>query len=478
MKVPYILNCGKFHWIAQNPAYSPTFPILFSASISKERITFALFMVGHTMYNNFIGTYVQVFFTGMGIAAMTVALIFLVARIWDAVNDPIFGAIIDRSRLKGGKFLPWLRLAAFLIPLALLLIFAMPAGLPSGAKAAWAATAYILYGMSYTICDVPIFSMTSAITDQVQERADIMSRNLLAGGFATIAVMVGAPQLYIRIGWFLTALCVALPAAAFMFLFTRYGKERFINRNPEPVTLRSMTGYVHTNKYLLIFFSGFMLINATATTQMMAAYFTAFCLGDPGLTSAIVGCIVLPALIVAAFLPVLTRRFDKFRIFFFASVANALVGTVHFFAGYGNRALLFGLLMARGIFWGASMMTQYMFTGDLVEYGEFKTGKRLQGTAFSLQTLTSKLSGSLAGSLAMFILGLAGFVEGENAIQGENTVRIIWALFSLFPAAGVAIALPVLLRYRLRDQDVQIMARYNSGEIKREEAEAAFSHPY
>lgn len=70
---------------------------------------------------------------------MGVALIFLIARIWDAVNDPMFGAIVDRSHLKGRKFLPWLRLAAFLVPLAVLLIFAMPANLPEGAKFSWAA---------------------------------------------------------------------------------------------------------------------------------------------------------------------------------------------------------------------------------------------------------------------------------------------------------------------------------------------------
>jgi Na+/melibiose symporter-like transporter len=148
--------------------------------------------------------------------------------------------------------------------------------------------------------------------------------------------------------------------------------------------------------------------------------------------------------------------------------------------GCGERSPVRGyaLLFIRGVFWGTVLITQIMFAGDLVEYGEYKTGKRLQGMAYSLQTFTFKFFSALAASAAMFILGLAGFAGGAGAIQSGNTVRVIWMLFSLFPAAGIAVSLPVLLRYRLQDRDVQIMARRNSGEISREDAEKRFSHPY
>jgi Na+/melibiose symporter-like transporter len=332
--------------------------------------------------------------------------------------------------------------------------------------------------MTYTVCDVPIFSMTSAVTDQVQERVSIMSRNTMASSIAILLVTIAAPQLYLNIGWFKAAFVIAVPAVAAMFLFIGTGKERFINKNTDPVNLKSMLSFVRNNKFLLIFFSGLTLMNLTNTSQIVAAYFAAHCLGDPALTSAVIGCIALPALIIALFLPVLTRYFDKFHIFLFSSIANGVIGLVSYFIGYENRTIFFALLVLRGIFWGAVLITQLMFTGDIVEYGEFKTGKRLQGIAYSMQTFTFKLFNAVAAAGAMFILGFSGFMEGAGAIQGENTIRVIWILFTIFPCMGILVSMPVLLQYRLRDKDVQLMARCNSGEISREDAAASFSHSY
>lgn len=443
----------------------------------KERISFALFMAGQGMFNTFAG-YVQVFFTNMGIAATTVGIIFLVARVWDAVNDPLFGSILDRSNLKGGKFLPWLRLSTLLVPVFFLAIFIMPTGLTSTAKLIWASVAYICYGMAYTICDVPIFSMTSAVTDQVDERVGIMSTNTILGGIALLVVSIAGPQLYLGIGWPLTALIIAIPATLFMLSFVRNGKERYINKDAEHVTLRTMAQYVKDNKYLHIFFPALILMNITNTTQTVAAYFAANNLGNEGMTSLLVAIIALPALVVALVLPALSRRVDRFHIFFFSAVANAALGVVSYFIGYQSFAAFLALFVLRGFFMSAVLVTQLMFTGDIVEYGEYKTGKRLQGTAYSIQTFTFIFFNAIAAALAMFILGAAGFVEGQGVVQSAATQQVIWALMSAFPAVGVALSLPLMLRYKLRTKDVQLMALVNSGEMAREKAEKNFTHAY
>jgi probable glucitol transport protein GutA len=440
-----------------------------------ERVSFALFMAGQAMFNYFIGTYAQKFFTDVGIAAFAVGTVFLLARVWDAVNDIMFGAILDKSHLKGGKFLPWLRMSVILTPLAFLALFAMPASLPAGVKIAWASVAYLMYDIAYTICDVPIFSMTSAVTDNVQERTSIMSMNSLFGLIVSVLVLVGAPQLYIRIGWLPTALAVAAPAACLMVVFTRKGKERFVNKDTEPVTFRALMGYVKGNRYLLIFFIGLTIMNITNTAGTVAAYFAEQNLKDPALTSVVVALLALPAFFSAAFMPVLTKRFDKFHIFLLSSIVCAILGVVSFFAGYANLPLFFGLLFIRGVFYGAVLITQIMFTGDFVEYGEYKTGKRMQGIAYSLQTFTFKFFNAIPAAGAMFILGFAGFAEGAGVVQSESTIKAIWLLFSAFPAIGAAISLPVMLRYTLRDKDVQLMASVNSGEMDRAEAERLFS---
>ena len=117
-----------------------------------------------------------------------------------------------------------------------------------------------------------------------------------------------------------------------------------------------------------------------------------------------------------------------------------------------------------------------MLIADTVEYGTYRTGIRAAGITFSLQTFVAKLKNGLMGSVILLSLSAVGFVEGEGAIQPVGVADGVWALFCLFPAVGFAIALAVLLLgYKLRSKDVQIMSQYNNGEITKEEAEAQLS---
>jgi Na+/melibiose symporter-like transporter len=106
-----------------------------------------------------------------------------------------------------------------------------------------------------------------------------------------------------------------------------------------------------------------------------------------------------------------------------------------------------------------------------VEYGEYVTGKRLQGTAYSIQTFVFKFMNAVPGAVAMFILGAFGFIEGEGAVQPASAVSAIWVLFILSPVVGALVSLPVFARYKLRDKTVQIMAAVNSGTMERPQAE-------
>ena len=121
----------------------------------------------------------------------------------------------------------------------------------------------------------------------------------------------------------------------------------------------------------------------------------------------------------------------------------------------------------------------YMLVADTVEYGTYKTGTRAAGISFSLQTFVAKLKNGLIGSVVLLSLASVGFVEGEGAIQPAGVAEGVWALFCLFPALGFGIALVILLAfYKLRSADVQIMAKYNNGEISREEAESRLAEKY
>jgi GPH family glycoside/pentoside/hexuronide:cation symporter len=120
-------------------------------------------------------------------------------------------------------------------------------------------------------------------------------------------------------------------------------------------------------------------------------------------------------------------------------------------------------------------MLTFMFTPDFAEYGHFKTGVSAPGIAFSLQTFSVKMMTAISTALGTALLGVIGFVAGEGAAQAAGFESKLWFIYMVVPAIGAVASLFVLRMYKLRDKDVQIMARCNAGEISREEADAALS---
>ena len=156
-----------------------------------------------------------------------------------------------------------------------------------------------------------------------------------------------------------------------------------------------------------------------------------------------------------------------------------LMNIANFFIGYDNFwvAIIMTALKCTGLgFWQVII---YMLVADTVEYGTYKSGTRAAGVSFSLQTLASKLKNALIGSMILLSLSAVGFVEGENAVQPEGVADGVWFMYSWIPVVGFAISLVLLLAfYKLRSKDVQVMGKYNKGEITKEEAEALLADKY
>ncbi len=148
-----------------------------------------------------IMSFLQLFMTDSGIPAATVGLIFVFAKVWDAVNDPIFGVMVDKVNFKNGKYKPWLKLAGFVIPLTTIFLFIMPSGASLQVKIIWSAAAYILWDTAYTMYDVPMNAIVTTMTEQQGERNKLYSISAFCVYLGGILVAVIVPMLYTAIGW-------------------------------------------------------------------------------------------------------------------------------------------------------------------------------------------------------------------------------------------------------------------------------------
>jgi len=451
------------------------------ATSRKERVAYCLFFLGQNILWGYAG-YVETFLTDIGIVAATAAVILLLPKLWDAVNDIIFGYIIDRFTFKNGqKFIPWVRVGTAAVGITTIVLFAIPESMTQSVKIVWFLIAYILFDVSYTILDAPAYAVTTVMTADVDERTSIIAGGklwaMVGGVVATLLVPLVRPML----GWFTACIVFVAVSLVLMIPMLFSVKERHSEaaQKAENPKIGDMLRYLRSNKYLIVVLIAMLLLGLASLEQKMAIYMGRICLGQENMATLVAGGAAVSVIVVSAVVPALSRKWDKFYVLCAGLIFAILMDIAAYFLGYDNLivAIVMTMLKCSGLgFWSVVI---YMLIADTVEYGMYKTGTRAAGISFSLQTFVAKLKNGLIGTVVLLSLSAVGFVEGEGAVQPEGVADGVWGLFCLFPALGFAVALVILLLfYKLRTKDVQIMSRYNNGEISREEAQAALGEKY
>jgi len=447
----------------------------------KEMFAYCLFFLGQNLLWGYAG-YIETFLTDIGIAATTAAAILIIPKLWDAVNDVLFGYIIDRYTFKNGqKFIPWVRIGTTAIGITTVALFAIPKSMSQTGKVVWFLIAYILFDAAYTVLDSPAYAVTTVMTSDVDERASVIAGGklwaMVGGVLATVLIPVIRPKL----GWLTACIVFVVVSVVLMvpMLFTVKERHTEAAKETENPSFKEIITYLKGNKYLIVTLAAMLLLGLANLEQKMALYTGRICLGKENMAMLVAAGAAVSVILVSAIVPKLFVKWDKFNVLIFGIIFAIVMDILAYVLGYDNIvvALVMTMLKCSGLgFWSVIV---YMLVADTVEYGTYKTGTRAAGMTFSLQTFVAKLKNSLIGSIVLLSLSNVGFVEGENAVQPEGVADGVWGLFCLFPAVGFAIALVILLVfYKLRTADVQVMAKYNNGEISREEAEKALAEKY
>lgn len=450
----------------------------------KERMAYPLFGFGQNIVYLLVANYLSLFYTDyIFISPFTVSAIFLVAKVWDAVNDPLFGIIVDRTNFKSGKFKPWLRISTFAIPVTTVLLFCLTPELAMGWRVALAVISYLLWDIAYTISDVPVFSLVTAMTGDVQERSMLMSRGSVAGLVCGILVIVVlAPRLE-TVGFLPIVILAAAISLLAMLPLTLTAKER--NRKAaetemktdEKPGFREIWQYLRSNKYLAIFMGGALIMGTLNISLSLNNYIMIYFFGGLGFLATMTAYGVVPLLIVYLLMPAITARVDRMTLYRISAIFALVMNVIIFLVGPENRVLYGVLAILKTVVAAPQGMLAFTFTMDCVEYGHFKSGQRREGITMSVQAFVNKFTSAVSSSLMLFILGLVGYI-GELDVQSAYTMSAMWTMNYWVPIGGIILCLPFLFAYKLKSRDVQIMADVNSGAISREEGEKLFSRKY
>jgi probable glucitol transport protein GutA len=434
--------------------------------------------LGQNVFYGLVAINMQTFYSDVGITAASIAVILFITKTWDAVNDPLFGILVDKIRFKKGRFLPWLRIATPIIMVSSIVFFALPNGTSPLLKILWATLAYMAFDLSYTLCDVPIFVLPMSMTENTRERGQMLTMGRSFAMIGIVAASVVLPLLQSRIGWFMTGLVLSIIGVLALLPLCFKVKERHIVRPEKEITFKQMFKYIAGNKFLLIFYLSMFIGGITSFGQYVTIFFTRYNLGNQDAAALLSMLALLPLLAIGPILPSIIKHMDKYKLFILCKITAAASGIILYFIGYSNMALFYVFYLILNIFNSANNILLFTFTPDCLEYGTYHTGERAEGVAAAVQTFFSKLVGSIGGPAAMLILAAFGFVAGENAVQPEGVRNGIWLCYSLFPALGIVAQLFVLFFYKLRDTDVQIMTRYNNRQITKGEADEQLKSKY
>ena len=459
-----------------------------------ERASYYSYFAGQNMIYTLFNVCLTTYLLFLGIDPIKSGAVMLIVKVWDAVNDTMFGMIFDSIKFKSGKkYLPWIRVSTVLIPIATILTFIIPSGSSQTVKLAWFAVAYILWDTAYTLCDVPIFGILTSMSQSIDERNTIQSYKSIAtyagvGVTSTLTTVLISEK--VGMNYSMITIIICIMAFALMMPASFKLKERFHAEAEETFTIRKMLSYLFKNKYLLIYYVGIFFYSALNIGNAFTLY-VSYYLFNSALFSILVGAIgTVPQLVIALLLPKIIRKYDKMKVNRICLLLYVILSVITWAVGYGNVVVYIILFTIRSVPLAVVALEMFMFTPDCAEYGRFKSGTEAKGITFAVQTFMAKLTGSVSSALGLFILGLDSVgwkvvevgsfqeLEQSGVTQTPHALNMLWLIFMLIPAIGGLLAYITWLFYDLKDKDVQVMIDCNTGKITRDEAMNMLSKKY
>ena len=464
---------------------------------------------GRMFAGSIITQYLTVFLMFQHISTAAVATSILIVKIIDALDDVLFGYIIDRfnpTKIKGlrriagkGKYMPWYRSTFWTFPLATILFFLMPAGMSEVAKVAWFTVFYLLYDLTYTLSEVPMNSLVMTLTENTSERNQILTAKgvitvIAAVGFAVIGQFLISEA----VGLSITTVAVGLAIFTFVMMLPMGFKVKEHNtelkntgaeeKTEEKYSVKDMIRCVFTNKYIFIYFVSTLIFSCLATGTPLQVFVGFYIFNDSNMFSLIMLIAFVPGIVISALSGKIVGKIGKRNGLLFSFLIIGVCTIVQYFL-FGQDKMLFVIIGAvcavpNAVF---AVMRTYI-APDTIEYTRYKTGKDCSGIFYALNSFLTKATAGVASALGLYIMALAGWKEvqaesfadlaAQGIEQSASAIQALWNCTYLIPAVGCFVAGAILLFYNLKDRDAELMAKCNAGVITREECEAKLSRKY
>lgn len=419
----------------------------------KDEIGYVFGDMAGSFVNLFVDAYFLIFCTSvLGISAGWMGTLFLVARLWDAINDPIMGSFPDRWMIgkSGDKFKPWIKI--FMIPLALsgVLCF-LNVPLEGIALHAYVAFAYVLYGMSYTGTSMPFGAMASVVSDDPIQRSKLSRARSIGGtivgivGLSIVPVVCFDKQSNILPGRFtLIAVVFGVLSIISYFVLLNLTQER-IRQNSEKAEKfnygKVLKATVHNRPLIGVMVAtlGSMLF-ITGSNQVRSYIFKEYYARTDVMS--IISLATIPILVICfPLVPKLVAKFGKKATLMAAIVSSTIFSVIPVVMEIKNVYVYSALVVLGTIGQTVFTMLIWALVTDCLDYSEWKFHERSDGSMYSLYTFSRKIGSTIASTGVSFGLAAIGFVSGSNIVQTAEAVNGIYFLVNIIPVVTCALEL-------------------------------------
>ena len=454
------------------------------------KASYGLGAVGKDMVYMLSASYVLYYFQDiLGVSAAAMGVILMVARVFDAFNDPIMGAIVAKTKTRWGKFRPWLLIGTITNAIVLYLMFSAPPTLSGSGLVAYAAVTYIVWGVTYTMMDIPYWSMIPAFTEGGKEREGLttLARSCAGVGSAVITIITvmsvsalgrtlgpaGISDREVeRIGFSYFSIAVAVLFVLFTVICCINVKEK-ATTDMKSASIGEMFKALIQNDQAMAVTVAIVIVNCSIyITSNLVIYFFKYDFGGTGwrgdytLFSTFGGGIQILAMMLLY--PFLRKFFSSIQIYY-VSLGMAIAGYISLLVLASTSMSNVFLLFVPGFFIfaanGMLAVITTVFLANTVDYGDLKNKRRDESVIFSMQTFVVKLASgisALIASLALQVLALSQDVEEtadkiDYSLGVENAQKMgLRMTMTLIPIAGLVFAIFWFKkRYTLTDEKLQ-----------------------
>ena len=426
------------------------------------------------------------FFTNVfGLTVADTATLMLVARMFDVVTDPLMGSLADRTQSRWGTYRPWLIFGAVPLGIIFALLLYTPDFGPVG-KRIWAYSLYLLMMAVYTAVNVPYGSLLGVMTDDDNEKNEFSSYRMVgayAMGFITllsfpyVIEFIGGDKLadgtysvaakqhqYAVIGVVFGALATIGTLACGLLT-----KERLKPVRAEKFSFKPFADLFKNKPWIYLTLIGICTNFFNGFRYAVAGYLLEYCLhGDVTVSGLIINYTVfmtfgeVTCMIFGGLSPKFTQWVGSKRKAFVWAAIICIVSSILFFFIPMDPAYIWvmvAIVIITSIGIGLYSPLLWSMYADVADYATEKNGTSSTGLIFSSGTMAQKFGSAISGALVALFLGMAGFISGTDAATGQTVVTItneeavrqmIWALFSLFPAAIAALIVLLIHKYPIQ----------------------------